>query len=673
MAEKVNFDIEELGFVRIAAASPFCTVADIAVNTDAVLSEIRKAEQNRVNVILFPQLVLTSASCGYLFKQKSLLQESFIAVKTIARKTADLKIIAVVGFPILHKGNLYSAEAVIHNGHIAAIVPMRISKMLTPFFSVPDFPDMDYIGEENIPFSSDFIFTAKRLFSSFSFTVNSLYYEDGTEDTSVLPRTDFILAPLAEPSYAFSFKLFKTKYRALSKRKNIGLIVANCGAGESTTDYVFAGETGIFEAGNELESASVLTEPAENFSVYSVSDMDFEFIRNLQTGNSKHQTRIKTEPGRFIQFNFVEINVKDLNAVRRKEKVKTLLRKVHTNPFLPECDKEDEPVVYKNYCFEIIDFQVLSLAKRLKHLSCTKCVLGISGGSDSTLALLSALKCFDILGIPHKNLYAVSMPCFGTTEKTKNNAVALATLLDCTVLEIPIRKAVELHLADIGHEAEKRDITYENAQARERTQVLMDKANQVGGIMLGTGDLSEAALGWTTYNGDHISMYELNSSIPKTLIKVCINFFAENKIFFKDGKNEELLKNILSDIISTPVSPELLPPEDGKISQKTENIIGAYELHDFFLYHTVKNAFSVKKVFFLASTAFKDKYSHQEILDTLKIFYKRFFSQQFKRSCSADGADVIGFSLSPRSAWVMPSDSSSEIWLGELEFLSKIV
>ena len=663
---KNKFTIEEFGFFRAASISPFCTVADIDANKKNVLAEIQKAETNGVNIILFPQLVITSASCGNLFKQTVLTDAAFKAVTYIAEKTAGLRITAITGFPLLYKDKLYSAEAVIHNGGINAIVPVAPSKLLHPFFSYYNFSQTQYVGTSGIPFASHFIFYLNTEFSSCSFIIKS-FYENTAEN---IPDADFILTPLAEPSYAFSFSAFKTKYKNLSAQKNAAVIAANCGTGESTTDYVFAGETGIFEAGKELHSASALTAQNAPSEPLSVSDIDAEFIKTLRRQN------IFSSSNKFIfseTYDVIEINVKTADGKNEKT-AKTLLRKISTYPFLPDTDSLHEAFLYKNYYSEIINLQMLALAKRLTHIGCTKCVLGISGGTDSTLALLSALKCFDFLNIPHKNLYAVTMPCFGTTEKTKTNAVALASLLGCTVLQIPITESVKHHFFDIGQAVETCDVTFENAQARERTQVLMDKANQIGGIMLGTGDLSESALGWMTYNGDHISMYEFNSSIPKTLLKGCIKSFVENKVFFKDGENAERLKNILSDIIATPISPELLPPQNGQISQKTETVIGSYELHDFFLYHIVRNGFSPKKVFFLATEAFDcEKYPPAEILKTLHIFYKRFFSHQFKRSCSADGADVTGFSLSPRSAWTMPSDASYKIWLNELEILNTII
>ncbi len=659
------FNIEEMGFFRAAAVSPVCSVANIDANKTAILEEIKKAATLSVNLILFPQLIITSASAGSLFNESFFIDKAFTAVSEIAEHTKNLRIIAAIGFPFFYRGRLYSAQAIIHNGGIKTVVPLCPPKQLSSFFSSLSEFTGGYIEFTDIIAETDCVFNVHAGKTSFSFVVTD------TNNAFCASWADFMLLPLAEPSYAFSSQKIKETGKTVSRLKNTASVFANCGTGESSGDFVFAGETGIFECGTELQFASALDTDSKEKAVFSFCDIDTERIKKMRI-SALPNTLYKYDAGKkqIKPFLNTEIHLDSLCSQ------KTLHRTIEQNPFLPVCDEIHKHFIYSNYYQEIIHFQILALAKRLTHIGCTKCVIGISGGSDSTLTLLSALKCFDFLHIPHENLYAVNMSGFGTTEQTKNNAVSLASLLGCTVLQIPITKAVEQHFVDIGQDAEKHDTVFENAQARERTQILMDKANQIGGIMLGTGDLSEAALGWTTYNGDHISMYELNSSIPKTLLKGCIKEFAENGAFFSketDSEKAALFKKLINDILATPISPELLPLKNGKISQKTESIVGTYELHDFFLYHIIKNGASPKKVFFIALEAFAQKYSKKEIFKTLQTFYKRFFSQQFKRSCSADGADVTGFSLSPRTAWCMASDSAADLWLKELETLSKIV
>lgn len=675
MEYRINkFDIEKLGFLRVAATSPVCKVADIGTNAKLVLEEIKKAETLGVNILLFPQLVITSASAGGLFAQSFFLDQALKAVLQIATETRGFKIIAVVGFPLFLKGKLYSAQAIIHNGEVCAIAPVTLPKEINSLFNPVIKSSFSYLDYSDIPVISNCIFHICSKTNLYSFVATS----------SVNPfckaNTDIMLIPMATPSFAFSSHNIKNLGCNLSKQRKTCVAFANCGIGESSGDFVFAGETGIYEAGKELCFSSALNSFKEKNSelnsnyCFSICDIDTELLKNLKIEDNRLEPN-ETPDGKTCSSNSFDFDIKITSSEKTIIK-NTLYRNVEQNPFFPECDLKRKPFVYAKYCSEIINLQTIALAKRLKHINCTKCVLGISGGSDSTLALLTAVKCFDFLNIPHKNMYAINMSGFGTTSKTKNNAVELAKLLDCTVLEIPINNAVKQHFSDIQHDPTVYDTTFENAQARERTQILMDKANQIGGIMLGTGDLSESALGWTTYNGDHISMYELNASIPKTLLKECIKTFSKEEIFFKTKaipEKAEQFKKILDDIIATPISPELLPPTDGKIMQKTENIIGAYELHDFFLYHTIKNAFSPKKIFFLASIAFNQKYSNNEILNVLQIFYKRLFSQQFKRSCSADGASVTGFSLSPRTSWIMSSDSCVNLWIKELDDLSKIV
>ena len=643
-----NFCIEELGFYRIAVSSPKISLADVDSNLKLHLQEIKKAEKDGANLILFPQLSITGASLGSVFKQFILIEKAFAAVRLIADKTKQFSILSVVGLPFLYRERLYTCSAVISSGRLVALVPHLPYGFLNSIFSnFEDAPCLIPLCGENIPFGKEFKFIVNckdscGLNKGFSFSFDSSSF------------ADFILNPLAEPSKPLGASGMRQEYKTLSAVKKSAIAFANCGMGESVSDYVFAGECGIFENGKELEFTSFAKE------LYISSDIDTEFLK-----------------GQKLNSRFLKTPDSDWEILIEKERSNTkkaLNYHVQKNPFLPDCDELHKKFIYKNFFSELIFFQSSALARRLQFMGCSKCVVGISGGLDSSLALLASAYALKLLNIDFKNLYAVTMPGFGTTEKTKNNASALAKTLGCTLLEVPIEKAMLQHFSDIGQDIDNHDIAYENAQARERTQILMDKANQIGGIMVGSGDLSESALGWMTYGGDQMSMYEVNSSIPKTLLKDCILAFAENKIFFEDEKKNSAFFELLSNIINTPVSPELLPPENGEISQKTEDIIGPYELHDFFIYHAIGNGFSPKKVYFLALEAFKDsQYSKTAILKWLNLFYKRFFSQQFKRSCSPEGASVTGFSLSPRESWFMPSEISAKIWLTELEFLPKIM
>ncbi|UTC65402.1 NAD(+) synthase [Treponema sp. OMZ 788] len=643
------FCIEDLGFYRIAVSSPKISLADIDENLSIHLQEIKKADKDGVNLILFPQLSITGASLGSVFKQSLVIEKAFDAVRIIAEKTKQFAVLSVVGLPFLYKNILYSCSAVIGSGKLIALVPHLPSEFLGPhFYDLEDEPCLISLCGENIPFGKDFKFIVN----------NEAYYNPGkgfSFSFDVSYSADLILSPLAEPSKPLGASAIRQGYKAVSSAQKSALAFANCGMGESVSDYIFAGECGIFENGKELKFIQCSKE-----SPYLYSDIDVEILK-MQKLNSKFSK--KTDSGWEILIEQESSNTK-----------KNLNYHVQKNPFLPDCDAVHKNFIYNNFFSELIFFQGSALARRLQFIGCSKCVVGISGGLDSSLALLASAYALKLLNIDFKNIYAVTMPGFGTTKKTKNNASALAEILGCTLLEIPIEKAMVQHFSDIGQNIGNHDIAYENAQARERTQILMDKANQIGGIMVGSGDLSEAALGWMTYGGDQMSMYEVNSAIPKTLLKDCILAFAENKIFFEDEKKNTAFVELLSNIINTPVSPELLPPKNGEIAQKTEDIIGPYELHDFFIYHAIGNGFSPKKVYFLALEAFKDgTYSEAEILKWLNMFYKRFFSQQFKRSCSPEGASVTGFSLSPRGSWLMPSEISAKIWLTELEFLLKIM
>ncbi|UTC68249.1 MULTISPECIES: NAD(+) synthase [unclassified Treponema] len=662
MNKKKGFDfyIEELGFYRFAVSSPRISLADLDLNLSLHIQEIKKAEKEGVNLILFPQLSITGASLGSVFKQNLLIEKAWETVCSIAEKTSSFSVLSVIGFPFLYRQRLYTCSAIIGRGKISAIVPHGPEEFLSSFFyDFKEDPCHISIGGENIPFGKHLKFIVSYGAESLNLPSKDFSFSFDPDSCS-----DLILNPLVQRTRPLFDSTLRQRYKTLSAEKNSAVLFANCGIGEPVSDYIFAGECGIYENGKELEFTSFVKESIlkkEPFSskkeLYLAADVDISFLQSFN---------------RSLSYNAADWEI--LIEKERLQNKKVLNRSVAKNPFLPDCGAVHKKFIYKNFFSELIFLQSASLARRLQFIGCSKCVVGISGGLDSSLALLVSAYSLKLLDADLKNIHAVTMPGFGTTEKTKNNALELAKILGCTVLEIPIDKALLQHFSDIGQDIKNHDIAYENAQARERTQILMDKANQIGGIMIGSGDLSESALGWMTYGGDQMSMYEVNSSIPKTLLKDCILSFADDKIFFEDEKKNAAFFEILSSIINTPVSPELLPPKNGEISQKTEDIIGPYELHDFFIYHAIGNGFSPKKVYFLALEAFKDcAYSKTEILKWLNIFYKRFFSQQFKRSCCPEGASVTGFSLSPRGEWIMPSEISVKIWQKELELLVKMM
>lgn len=637
--------IEDLGFFRFAVSSPNIKIADIAYNKKVLSDKINFADEQDVNLILFPQLILTSASCGSLFRQKILLEEAFAAIKDIAAQTYGKNIIAVIGFPYLAHNNLYSVEAVLYNGAIEAIVPVESSEYVSAYFTSP----------ESFPFSSDGIFvksdTVFNVSDRFSFCFNTSAFSLFEKDC------DVVLCPVSIPSFGFSFERLKKKYEVFSEELLSAVLFVNSGIGESSSHFVFAGESFIIENGQTILEKSFFSFSQKKIQNDELifTDIDVELLRNKKIKSQFHRNDI--DKNRIIK-----------HILQSKNTRKILVRKISENPFLPLCTELHNGRMRNAFFLEMVDLQTIALRKRLTSINCDKCVLGISGGLDSCLALLTAIRCFDNLNIPHTNLYAITMPGLGTTSRTKNNAEKLSKILACTFIEIPISNSVRMHFSDISYDEKILGSVYENAQARERTQILLDKANQLNAIMLGTGDLSETALGWMTYGGDHISMYDLNSSIPKTLIKDSILSFVDNKLIFDDDKQNEILKNIVMDIIATPISPELLPATGETISQKTERLLGPYELHDFFLYHTIESNFPPEKIFYIACAAFSKKYDKSLILKTLRTFYTRFFSQQFKRSCSPEGASVTGFSLSSNFLWNMSSDSESALWLERITF-----
>lgn len=633
------------GFLKVACATPDIKVADTEFNTDNIIAVIKTAAQNKAKLIVLPELCITAYTCGDLFLQKSILDAAKSELLRIADETASCDIISIAGLPLAVKGSIYNCAAVINKGEIKGIVPKLSIPNYSEFYEARHFVKGSAevqnieIGEKSVPFGGNILFKNKNM-ESFCLAVEIC------EDLWTVnpPSGNYALAGatvIANLS-ASNELIAKDEYRQMlvtsqSARMYGAYIYADAGYGESTTDLVFSGDNMIAENGTILARSERFT----NQCVYS--ELDLERLVSERRKTTTYESKSDTE------YAVVEVDF----AIEETE----LTRKIAKLPFVPgdgaKREKRSE---------EILTIQSKGLEKRLSHTGAKTAVIGVSGGLDSTLALLVTVRAFDSLKIDRKNIIAVTMPCFGTTDRTYNNAVNFAKSLGVTLKEVNISEAVKLHFRDIEQNPDNHDVTYENSQARERTQILMDIANKTGGMVIGTGDLSELALGFATYNGDHMSMYGVNAGVPKTLIRYLVDYEARRT-------DSELLKKTLQDILATPVSPELLPPEDGKISQKTEHIVGPYELHDFFLYHMLRFSESPSKILRLCEYAFKGVYDREFILGWEKTFYRRFFSQQFKRSCLPDGPKVGSVALSPRGDWRMPSDASVNLWMSELEKL----
>ncbi len=633
------------GFVRCGAATIDIRVADTDYNTENIIKTIENAADNGIKLIVLPELCITGYTCGDLFLQKTLLDGAKQSLIKIAGDTKNLDIISVVGLPYVVNQKLYNCAAVINGGHIKGLVPKMNIPNYSEFYEVRHFTagknEVQYvnINGEQIPFGANILFKTDAC-EDFVLAVEIC------EDlwTAAPPSVNHAMAGatvIANLS-ASNEVIAKDEYREMlvksqSARLYCGYVYSSAGYGESTTDLVFSGDNIVAENGTILARSKRFT----NECVYS--ELDLERL----VGERKKSNTYKVTGGE----DYVSVYL-DISAGKTE-----LTRYVDKQPFVPSDNKKRE-----KRSEEILSIQSLGLKKRFDHTHSKTAVIGVSGGLDSTLALLVTARAFDSLGLDRKNIIAVTMPCFGTTDRTYNNAVNFANSLGVTLKEVNIKDAVNQHFKDIDHNPNVYDVTYENSQARERTQILMDVANKNGGLVIGTGDMSELALGWATYNGDHMSMYGVNAGVPKTLIRYLVDYEARRT-------DNDVLKKTLQDILDTPVSPELLPPKDGKISQKTEHIVGPYELHDFFLYHLMRFGSSPKKILRLAEIAFKGEYDREVILEWMKIFYRRFFAQQFKRSCLPDGPKVGSVALSPRGDWRMPSDASAGIWAKELETL----
>ena len=635
------------GFVTVAAGTPAIRVADCRYNAESCFTLMREAYRQGVRVLCLPELCLTGYTCGDLFLQDTLLDGAEEALFTVLEATRSLDMIAAVGLPVRRHNKLYNCAAVIHKGEILGVVPKTHLPNYGEFYEkrwfTPGGPAdrLFTLCSQETVFGTDVLFSCETLPG---LTIGVELCEDLWAPQPPSVRLAQAGATLILNLSASDETVGKDVYRrslvtGQSARLVCGYLYADAGEGESTTDLVFAGHDLIAENG-------VLLDESRNFaSGLTVSEVDVNRLLSERRRLSTFPAAPNDSTLR-VSFNLAPSTT-------------TLTRYVSPTPFVPE-DAGDRA----ERCDEILKIAAMGLKKRIEHTRAAAVVVGLSGGLDSTLAILIAAIAMRLLDRPASDIIAVTMPCFGTTDRTRDNAVELSRRLGTTLKRIDIGEAVKQHFRDIGQSMETHDVTFENGQARERTQVLMDIANQVGGMVVGTGDLSELALGWATYNGDHMSMYGVNASIPKTLVRHLVSYVCGDK-----AESEPELSHVLADILDTPVSPELLPAINGQISQKTEDLVGPYELHDFFLYYAIRWAFPPRKVLRLAEHAFGRSYDRATILKWEKTFYRRFFNQQFKRSCLPDGPKVGSVTLSPRGDWRMPSDAVAVLWLEELEAL----
>ena len=693
------------GFIKVAAGTPDVQVADCEFNADKIIEMVHEMEEQGAKVMVFPELCITGYTCGDLFWQETLLEEARAQLLRIAEETEEVDALIFVGLPLEYQGKLYNVAAGLSHGEILGFVPKINLPNYNEFYEARYFtsgekvdgsitikkeaPELEFDTEKFAGILTggkviEFGFDDMDEEYDMEDEENPDYIEDDSEeedmdeyDVSISPNLVFtcneipklqVAAEICEdlwvpnpPSVQHAYHganlivnlsasdevVGKDAYRrslvsAQSARLLCGYIYASAGEGESTQDVVYGGHNLIAENG------TILAESRRFVNGVIYADLDINRLNNERRRMTTCQFAPDITPeGQNIYYNeaFFSLEMEETE----------LARKFDSRPFVPDAKVERE-----RRCDEILNIQAMGLKKRLAHIHCQNAVIGLSGGLDSTLALLVTVRAFDMLGMDRSKITAVTMPCFGTTDRTYNNACQLSRCLGATLKEVNIREAVNLHFRDIGHDPQVHDVTYENGQARERTQILMDIANQSGGIVIGTGDLSELALGWATYNGDHMSMYAVNASVPKTLVRHLVRYYADT---CKDKK----LREILLDILDTPVSPELLPPKDGVISQKTEDLVGPYELHDFFLYYMLRWTFTPAKIYRMAQNAFAGEYEDEVILKWLKTFYRRFFTQQFKRSCLPDGPKVGSVAVSPRGDLRMPSDASMKLWMRELD------
>ncbi|NLK65394.1 MAG: NAD(+) synthase [Tissierellia bacterium] len=636
-------------YMRVASAVPSLKVADPNYNTKEIIKISLKASEQGVRVLVFPELCMTGYTCQDLFNQKTLINECQEALKLLMEETKYLNMLIAVGMPVIADAQLFNCAVILKEGKILGLIPKTYLPNYKEFYEIRWFAPADKrisevitLCEQEVPFNENLLF--KDDISSLCLGVEIC------EDLwAVIPPSSYhsihganLILNLSASNDLVGKADYRRELVKLQSSKCISSYVYSCaGEEESTTDLVYSGHCIIAENGILLEEDKI----CDGF-IYS--DIDLEQINNGRVSCNTFMTNIEKRDYKYVNFN-----------LGCSENLK-LKRFVDPRPFVPS-----NPEVRDRRVSDILNIQATGLSQRMKKINSKKALIGISGGLDSTLALIVIVEAFMKLKLPLINIIAVIMPGFGTSERTYKNAHTIISKLGVSLREISIKDACIQHFKDIDHDINNHDVTYENTQARERTQILMDLANQEGGLVVGTGDLSELALGWSTYNGDHMSMYGVNSGVPKTLIKYLVKWYADNKT-----RGE--LQEALYDICNTPVSPELLPPDkEGNIRQFTENSVGSYDLNDFFLFNMIRNGFGPEKIYFLAKIAFKEEYDQEVILETLKKFYKRFFTQQFKRSCMPDGVKVGSVSLSPRGDWKMPSDASYELWMKICENIKK--
>ncbi|NLL76884.1 MAG: NAD(+) synthase [Clostridiales bacterium] len=634
------------GFIKVAAVTPKIKVADPVFNAEQICMETDKAVENGAKIIVFPELCITGYTCGDLFLQELLLTEAKEQLLAIASHTLGKDALVFVGLPLVRENKLYNVAAALHRGNILGLIPKANLPTYAEFYEGRHFmpgnrEPVPYIlnnrGDSvSVPFGTDILFDISAIegLRVGCEICEDIWVPDAPANTHAMAGATLIVNLSASNETVGKDEYRKMIVKSASARLIAGYVYASAGEGESTQDLVFGGHNMIAENGVLLSEAKRF----DNGIIYA--DIDIHRI-------SHERRRMSTYTSKENKYLTVPV------ALKKEET--SLSRTFVSTPFVP-----DDKTKRDKRCDEILSIQSYGLKKRYEHTGCKKAVVGVSGGLDSTLALLVTARTFDMLSLDKKDILAVTMPCFGTTDRTHENACKLAEALGTTLEEVNIKEAVTLHFRDIKQDENNHDVTYENGQARERTQVLMDIANKESALVIGTGDMSELALGWATYNGDHMSMYGVNAGVPKTLVRHLVQYYA-------DTCNDEKLKKILLDVLATPVSPELLPPVDGVISQKTEDLVGPYELHDFFLYYMLRCGFEPEKIYRIAKLSFAGQYDDGAILKWLKTFYRRFFAQQFKRSCLPDGPKVGSVAVSPRGDLRMPSDACARIWLERLE------
>ena len=631
------------GFIKVAAATPDIRVADVDYNKGQIIKQMDEAAEAGAKIIVFPELCITGYTCSDLFLQDILLNSAKKALVEIAEHTKNLDALVFVGVPIAVGGELYNVAAALNHGNILGFTTKSFLPNYGEFYEMRQFrpgpkkAEKILFGGKEIPFGPQLLFVENQM-------ANLIVSAEICEDvwSPVPPSIEAARegATVIVNCSASDETIGKASYREAlisgqSARLISGYIYANAGEGESTTDLVFGGHNLIAENGTILAEAKRFS----NGIIYTEFD-----VQKIANERRKNTTFTETQEHVLPRIPF---------GLEQTETI--LTRTFPSRPFVPRDDQERA-----KRCEEILTIQAMGLKKRLAHTHAKSAVVGISGGLDSTLALLVTAKAFDALGLERSGITAVTMPCFGTTDRTYQNACKMSLKVGATLREVRIGDAVMQHFKDIGHDPQDHSVTYENSQARERTQVLMDIANQTGGLVIGTGDMSELALGWATYNGDHMSMYGVNASVPKTLVRHLVHYYA-------DTCEDSSLKEVLYDVLDTPVSPDLLPPKDGEIAQKTEDLVGPYELHDFFLYYFLRMGYEPGKIYRIAKLSFAGEYDDETIYKWLRTFCWRFFSQQFKRSCLPDGPKVGTVALSPRGDWRMPSDACVALWIQNLE------